>query len=234
MELTIAKCPDQKMALTNCVYLSPSDLERLGGSAEEVYLEIKGFVFTARATREVESNTIGVNSIHRRMLGSNGDPVTVSVFSPGASESVGLAAATIECDYLQKVKARGDEKVDGEELVRSIVSRLSSQFLTVRQHIAMDYRGDNLLLTVTSLEAAGGEPGASMRGILVSSSEVLPQKAPGSLMVISGLASASAAKTNIFRAEFNFEKMGARRPLHARPVAIAAHAAPAPARGGGP
>eukprot|EP00908_Phaeocystis_cordata_P013635 Transcript_2470.p1 GENE.Transcript_2470~~Transcript_2470.p1 ORF type:complete len:763 (-),score=372.96 Transcript_2470:127-2292(-) len=208
MELTIAKCPDQKMALTNCVYLSPSDLERLGGSAEEVYLEIKGFVFTARATREVESNTIGVNSIHRRMLGSNGDPVTVSVFSPGASESVGLAAATIECDYLQKVKARGDEKVDGEELVRSIVSRLSSQFLTVRQHIAMDYRGDNLLLTVTSLEAAGGEPGASMRGILVSSSEVLPQKAPGSLMVISGLASASAAKTNIFRAEFNFEKMG--------------------------
>ena len=31
MELTIAKCPDQKMALTNCVYLSPSDLERLGG-----------------------------------------------------------------------------------------------------------------------------------------------------------------------------------------------------------
>ena len=209
MELVIAKCPDQASALTNCVYLSPENHDTLGGgTTSEIFLEVKGFVFTAKASRQVENGTIGVNSIQRRHLGSNGETVTSAVFSAGSMDSVGLAAATFSIDYAQKGKARGDEKVDAEELTKTIVSRFQLQFFTVGQQMALDYRGDNILLAVTALEAAGSSIQAT-RGMLVgSSTEVLLQKAPGSAITLTGLPSASAAKTNIFRAEFNFEKMG--------------------------
>ena len=209
MELVIAKCPDQTLALTNCVYLSPENHDTLGGgTTAEIFLEVKGFVFTAKANRQVENGTIGVNSIQRRHLGSNGETVTSAVFSAGSMDSVGLAAATFSIDYAQKGKARGDEKVDAEELTKTIVSRFQLQFFTVGQQMALDYKGDNILLAVTALEAAGSSIQAT-RGMLVgNSTEVLLQKAPGSAITLTGLPSGSTAKTNIFRAEFNFEKMG--------------------------
>ena len=210
MQLVLAKCPEQALSLTNCVYLSPEDHDTLsGGTTSEIFLEVKGFVFTARPHKQIKNGTIGTNSIQRRHLGSENDPLDSAVFSAGSMDSVGLAALTFSIDYvLKKGKARGDEKVDAEELTKAIVSRFQLQFFTMGQQLALDYRGDNLLLVVTALEAAGSSVQAT-RGMLAgSATEVLLQKAPGSAITLTNLPAGAAAKTNIFRSEFNFEKMG--------------------------
>jgi len=205
MELILAKCPDQNLALTNCLYLSSADHETLGGGGD-VYLLIKNIVYTGKADPRVEPGTIGVNSIQRRHLGSNGDVLQAMVFSPPTDEAVGLGTVTIAVDYVQKAKARGDDKIDADEFAKLVLSRFQLQFLTADQLLAVEYRGDNILMHVTAVEGAGGG-GSGTRGMLVSSTEVLLVKAPGTVLSISGQA-ASAAKQNIFRAEFNFEKMG--------------------------
>jgi len=209
MELTIAKLTGadaQKLALTNCVYLNPSDHGTLGDG--DVYLLVKETVYSARANPDVQPGELGVNSIHRRMCGSVGDRVTAAVFSPSSSEAVGLAAVTINVDYVQKAKARGDS-VDAGALAKDILSRFQLQFLTAYQQIAIEHRGENILLAIASCEAAGGSGAPARRGLLVSSTEVMLAKAPGTAITLTGMQSAaSAAKTNIFRSEFNFEKMG--------------------------
>ena len=210
MQLLLAKCPEQALSLTNCVFLSPEDHDTLsGGTTSEIFLEVKGCVFTARPHRQVNNGTIGVNSIQRRYLGaSENEPVDAAVFSAGSMDSVGLAALTFSVDYILKNKARGDAKVDAEELTKAIVSRFQLQFFTMGQQLALDYRGDNLLLTVTALEAAGSSAQAT-RGMLAgSATEVLLQKAPNSAITLTNLPAGSAAKANIFRSEFNFQKMG--------------------------
>ena len=209
MELTIAKLTGsdaQKLALTNCVYLNPSDHSTLGDG--DVYLLVKETVYSARANPDVQPGELGVNSIHRRMCGSVGDRVTAAVFSPSSSEAVGLAAVTVNVDYVQKAKARGDS-IDAAELAKDILARFQLQFLTAYQQVAIEHRGENILLAVASCEPAGGSGAPARRGLLVSSTEVMLAKAPGTALTLTGLQSgASAAKTNIFRSEFNFEKMG--------------------------
>ena len=210
MQLLLAKCPEQALSLTNCVFLSPEDHDTLsGGTTSEIFLEVKGCVFTARPHKQINNGTIGVNSIQRRYLGaSENEPVDAAVFSAGSMDSVGLAALTFSVDYVLKNKARGDAKVDAEELTKAIVSRFQLQFFTMGQQLALDYRGDNLLLTVTALEAAGSSVQAT-RGMLAgSTTEVLLQKAPNSAITLTNLPAGAAAKANIFRSEFNFQKMG--------------------------
>ena len=97
----------------------------------------------ARLHKQISNGTIGVNSIQRRYLGvSENESVDAAVFSAGSMDSVGLAALTFSVDYILKNKARGDAKVDAEELTKAIVSRFQLQFFTMGQQLVLDYRGD--------------------------------------------------------------------------------------------
>ena len=71
MQCQVANCPSQDLAFTNAVFMHPRDYTMLGGEASTaLYVEVSGFVYTARANDKVESGGIGMNSIQRRNVGA--------------------------------------------------------------------------------------------------------------------------------------------------------------------
>ena len=204
---TVSNCPSQELALTNCVFLSPQDLELLAGDGE-VFLEIKGLVFTANANAKVEQGCVALNSIQRRGCAvSNGEQIEVAVYSPGA-DAAPLSECVFEVDYVVKTKARGAEPVDGAALQKAVLARFSRQIFSSGQTVAIEFCGDNYLLRVFSAQKMTLEDTQEKvgRGQLLSQTAVVLQKAQGSALVLKGLE--GMHRNTLFKGDFSFEKMG--------------------------
>lgn len=214
--MRVVNSPNQELALTNCTFLSEAD-HGLLSSGGDVYVEIGAYVLTARADRRVEPGCVALNSVQRRMLNvSNGDSMTVSVFTPGAADKAGLATVTLEVDYVLRQRARGGE-MDAGLLAASLLSRFGLQYLSLEQVFVAEWQGDNLQLRVRAIEpiALGAESVDTRRGMLGTQTQLLLRPADGSPIRLMGGAAESAAKNNIFRQDWSFEAMGIGR-LHSR------------------
>ncbi len=214
MEFKVANCPSQELALTNCLFLSAKDHAMLGTDGD-IYIELRGFVYTARASEKVEAGHIGMNSIQRRLVGvSLGDAVGAALFAPSGADGSMLSSASVEVDFVVRGKARGSESLDGGALSKQITERYGRQFLTNGQTFAIEFQGVNLLLKVGKLEAivldssSGGSAGEAgvHRGMLVSQTQLVLAKAAGSALVLTGLE--SQGHNTIFKADFSFSDMG--------------------------
>jgi len=210
MDLAVANCPNQELALTNCLYVSPNTLAMLGGEVE-VFGEVKGLIYTIRPAAAMADRAIGLNSIQRRILGvSSGEALSVAVFP--ARDSTPLSSATIEVNYVVVSKHRPGTTVDGKELSKLILARYAKQYVTTGQQMATEYQGLNLLLTVGSLESIsdlksdGGSSGDCRRGTLGPQTQLILAKAGGSPIVLTGLEDQS--RKTIFKADFSFSEMG--------------------------
>ena len=168
---TVAGAPSQDLALTNCVFLSPSDHALLTDDAD-LYVEISRIVFTCRANPHMAHGMLGCNSVQRRLLSvSNGDIVLLERFVAGEANAAGLSSATIAVDHVVKGKARGTEAIEASELSKAALARFATQFLTVGQQLVMEWQGSNLLLTVQQLEAvavSAGHAALATRGMLAT------------------------------------------------------------------
>ena len=211
MEVRVANCPSQDLALLNQLFISPGDFATLGGEAEkDLYLELKGFVYTAKAHKSVEPKSVGMNSMQRRNAAvSQGDAVMVAVFreQPPAL----LSSASLEANFVVKKAARGVETMDGAALVSSIISRFSQQYLTVGQLFVVDFHGQMLLIKVGPLEALevagkGGGEAAAQRGMLNPQTNLQLAKEQGATIQFTGLESQS--RKTIFKQDFSFAEMG--------------------------
>ena len=209
--LQVANCPNQDLAKTNCVFLSPADHASLGGDGD-VYLEMKDLVYTAKPHPSVAAGCVGLNSIQRRGLGvSTNEPISAVVFSPANVGGGILGEVTFEVDFVVKAKARGQETLDGPALQQTVLRVLGRQYLTKGQSLALEFQGENLLVRVVGLSpldvgGPGGPARQASRGLVVSQTAVALTKAAGSAITLAGLEATS--RNNIFKAEFSFEKMG--------------------------
>ena len=213
--LRVVSCPGQDLALLNQIFLNPQDYAMLGGEASaDLYIELKGMVYTAKPHEKVEPGTAGLNSMQRRNAAvSNNDQVPVAVFTPSGAEASLLSSASIEADFVVKKAARGTETMDGAALVQNVLTRYSRQYLTVGQQFVVDFQGHNLLLKVGPLEAlvvdkaSGGADGGSVhRGMLNPQTQIQLSRAQGSPIAFTGLESQS--RKTIFKQDFSFSEMG--------------------------
>ena len=213
--LRVVSCPGQDIALLNQIFLNPQDYAMLGGEASaDLYIELKGMVYTAKPHEKVEPGAAGLNSLQRRNAAvSNGDQVGVGVFTPSGAEASLLSSASIEADFVVKKAARGTETMDGAALVQNVLTRYSRQYLTVGQQFVADFQGHNLLLKVGPLEAlvvdkaSGGADGGSVqRGMLNPQTQIQLSRAQGSPIAFTGLESQS--RKTIFKQDFSFSEMG--------------------------
>eukprot|EP00192_Tetraselmis_astigmatica_P006746 CAMPEP_0117653924 /NCGR_PEP_ID=MMETSP0804-20121206/3461_1 /TAXON_ID=1074897 /ORGANISM="Tetraselmis astigmatica, Strain CCMP880" /LENGTH=722 /DNA_ID=CAMNT_0005460153 /DNA_START=175 /DNA_END=2343 /DNA_ORIENTATION=- len=205
MQLKISNCPSQDLALTNCVYVSPSDSARLGS-----YIEFGSHVFYVQVDQRVDPGCVGLNAIQRRGTRvSAGDVVEVDSFQPpkGGFDAVVL---TLEVGF---VRNKGDkqEQVDAKVLANQMTRQYINQVFSQGQTLAVEYRGTNLVLTVNSLTtldtvAAGGSVSAS-RAKLVKATTFLFEVVGGHSIKITNQ---RAVVTNqIFKSkELSFEKLG--------------------------
>jgi len=214
MQCQVANCPSQDLAFTNAVFMHPRDYTMLGGEASTaLYVEVSGFVYTARANDKVESGGIGMNSIQRRNVGASlADAVAVSVYTAAGQGGTLLSTAAIEADFVVRRAARGTEQLDGAALSTSILTKYANQYFTTGQTFAVEFQGQNLLLKVGPLESlvidkgAGGGGGNVKCGMLVSQTQLMLAKAQGSPIVFTGLESQS--RKTIFKQDFSFAEMG--------------------------
>jgi len=209
-QMRVSNSPNQECALTNCAFLSDADHSLLGPGGD-VYVEMGGYVLTARADRRVEPGCVALNSIHRGMLSvSNGASIAVDVFSPSAAEKAGAAMVVFEVDYVLRQRGSGRE-IDAGELSKAFLARFALQYVTVNQPVVAEWQGDNLKLTATSLEVIPlGQDTAkgARRGMLGPQTQLQLRPAAQSPIKLTGAAVEEAAKTNIFRSDWSFEAMG--------------------------
>jgi len=214
-QLRVDRTPNQDLALTNCVFLHASDHAMLapdGGGDGGVYVEVIGHVFTARAVAGVAQGSVALNSLQRRLLSvKDGEAIRVDLFSP--TGNVALSSATIEVDFVTQQRRRGVEEIDVAGLTQELLSSFSLHFLAIDQFFALKWKDTNLLLKVTALEVVSvdGAPGADssvFRGVLGQQTQPFFVKAPTNPPLSLVGQPEGQSRTNIFRADWSFEKMG--------------------------
>lgn len=211
MEVTVANCPSQDLALLNQLFLNPADFAALGGEAEkDLYVELSGIVYTAKGHPTLEPKTVGLNSMQRRNTNVSQDQrVTIAVFRE--QPPVLLSNAALEADYVVKKAARGVETMDGAALVKLVLQKFSQQYVCPGQLIVLDFLGTKLLLKVGPLEALdvsgkGSGEGSVQRGMLNPQTNLQIGKAQGANIQFTGLEDMS--RKTIFKQDFSFADMG--------------------------
>jgi len=177
------------------------------------------YCYLASEEPSIAPGSIGLNSIQRRenqlALGD-----TVKVNPRKAFEFAHVVSATIEVDLVSKTKASYLEQVQAEELSTQVLKRFTGQVLSTGQSVVLDYFGVSLLLKVNNLQVLEPEklrngpkeptqealiPEESSIGLVTADSTFVFSKAAGSSLRIIG---GDKRPKDIFKADFNFEKMG--------------------------
>lgn len=163
---------------------------------------------------KISDDGVALNSLQRQ-CGSYtlNQPISVKVFIPNAD--VALASMTIALDLITKKKDAPRLELDVDQLSESLKTQFNNQIFRVGQRIAMDFPGSKFDLIIDSFEHAAvgvsGQASAALpRGQLLKITTINWKKQNGSQsnIVFKGASTASARNDDLFRSDFNFEKMG--------------------------
>lgn len=201
-KLSAGSCPSNDLARLNRIFLNPVDFAALRGSRssqEEAYTVVNSFFWYIAVPHDaMASGSVGFNAIQRRELRvSLGDNVQLGVPSKLPPDA---AVATFEVDFSSKRAALSE--VDAEELKDVSFKRLIGQVPTVGQSFVVDFFGTTLILKTALMASTKGPADCAT---FVQTTEMVFAKAPGTSLRITGNAS---APKDVFRPDFNFEKMG--------------------------
>lgn len=215
--LKATKLPNDDLALTNKVYLSPEDAKKLKTGTSDLgqFCEVKGFVFTFDEHKGIANGFIGFSSIQRRFVQlSLNEPLEITAFVPKL-ETIYLSRTVVDVDFLVKAKKTNDE-YKAEDLTAVFMRNFTNQFFSVGQKLVAEVNGVHLEFSVKICETVklssllNGEQVSSTkseRGILHTNTVIDYEKAPGSaIRLIAGDGSGSG--NMLFKPEFNFSQMG--------------------------
>lgn len=199
-ELKAVSCPSQNLARTNKVFVNPVDF----GSITKLVQISSGtasFVYQVESSSNVDQGCVGFNAIQRSELRvSLDDQVQYAAFRTGRSAPP-AAAATFEVNLSKK---RGDPiEIEADDLVEHCRRRLTGHVPSPGQTFIIDFRGVTLLLKTSTLASEG--KGVSNRSEIAESTEFYFTKSPGSVVKVKG---GAASRKDVFKPDFNFEKMG--------------------------
>ena len=207
-----------KLAYTNCVYVSPKDYDKLmsdAGKMDEenpgVLVQVNDFVFTARPFDDTPKHEMAFNMLQRRCanLAMNNE-VEVSVY-PQENIRV-INNITFEIDLLQKNNTGKPIDVDCNKLTKVMKDLYGRQMFTVDQMMVVQVENLSLRLQVTGMEfieieGQKQEPVIGRAcGQLVKASTLLFKKKKDAALRIQG--GASSGNSRLFERGFNFQAMG--------------------------
>lgn len=184
---------------------------------QQIYLDVVFFFFSKyKASSDLQDFEVGFNSIQRKFLNvALRDGLTSEVYIP--SSAISAAEIHLAVDLLKK-NSTATVKLDGAELNAHFLSTFKEQVLQVNQSFVMDFDGQKLDILVTGIKHAdigGGSEGSDgERGLVVPSMTcgVFKKRtgATATITITGGSASNgnSGGNENLFRSEFDFEKMG--------------------------
>lgn len=195
-KFTTSSCPSNDLARTNRVFVNPADFSTTTALA----IVGSSFVYIVEPNTGVSRSSIGFNSIQRRELKlALGDSVPVTPFSWPGKKPIVAVAATFEVSTVSKKGEQFD--VEADELIGQCRRRLAGHVPTVGQTFILDFFGTSLQLKTSTLVSEGTVQVAA----ITDSTEFYFARVPGSLLRVKG---GDSRPKEVFRADFNFEKMG--------------------------
>mmetsp|Transcript_5408 Transcript_5408/g.18799 ORF Transcript_5408/g.18799 Transcript_5408/m.18799 type:complete len:728 (-) Transcript_5408:177-2360(-) len=199
--LTVANCPSNELALTNCAFCSEADAAGL-----VPYAELGDAVFLVQPHPAMAPGTVGLNGIQRKYVRvSPGDAVAAHPFQPPAERfSAVLLQLSLEFVRAAGKKATVDARVMASEMQR----KFTTQVFTVGQRVAVQMGDVNFAVQVQAVVVDGqAQDENPMRGMLVSKTQfVFEAVDPASIKVVN---QKSSMAPNLFKSkEVNFETLG--------------------------
>uniref|UniRef100_A0A7S1TDX2 Vesicle-fusing ATPase n=1 Tax=Compsopogon caeruleus TaxID=31354 RepID=A0A7S1TDX2_9RHOD len=212
LKLRATGCPSNSLALTNRVFLSMEAMAELGLRSNPGLVELNGsFVYVVVDDPAVPRGSIGLNSMQRKELRIPLDSeLQVEVMDPssgvrrgrGATALEGAVGVTLEVDFVTR---RGHVMdIEAKELEGEVQRRMDGAVPSVGQGFLLDFFGTTLVLKVSSILTERGDASRARFNAQVTKSYFV--KAAGCTITIKG-ADRSRPK-EIFKSDFNFEKMG--------------------------
>lgn len=230
--LSVAGLPSQKLAYTNRVYVNPATFDHLVGlnsrvsvSATDPCVNVEfrspnafgSVVFLVskyKAGSDLQDFEVGFNAIQRKFFNvALKDGLTAEVYIP--SSAISAAEIHLSLDLLKK-NSSVNVKFDGGELNEQFLNTFKEQVFQRHQQFVMDFDGQKIDLIVTDIKHAdiGGDSSGGERGLVVQNMTCgVFKKRTGATATISitGVSASNGGgggNENLFRSEFDFEKMG--------------------------
>ena len=224
----------QDLALTNCAFLSAADCAHhhhetsssLEGSWK--YLELHDVVLVAKAHDSIQPGQIGLNGVQRKHLRvSTGDDIECQDFRVPSGDFKALMM-TVELEFTrpqvgQMLLQNGKfEDVDAKKMIGVISRTLNEHVFTVGQKFAIEFCGNNYLVTVGGIsndvmrmvegdefeEDATDDRITHQRGLFTPATTLIFETAANSGIKISGQKSSVMNSTLFKSKQFSFEKLG--------------------------
>ena len=221
--------------MTNCAFLSAADCgahhhhetsSSLEGSWK--YLELHDVVLVAKAHDSIQPGQIGLNGVQRKHLRvSTGDDIECQDFRVPSGDFKALMM-TVELEFTrpqvgQMLLQNGKfEDVDAKKMIGVISRTLNEHVFTVGQKFAIEFCGNNYLVTVGGIsndvmrmvegdefeEDATDDRITHQRGLLTPATTLIFETAANSGIKISGQKSSVMNSTLFKSKQFSFEKLG--------------------------
>ena len=224
--LSVGNLPSNRLALTNRVYISPTNYNLLSSTATAaaaqqancILITVDEIPYTATAHASIDDQTIGMNGLQRR---SSRLAVSTKVAVQGLEVPTGFALGSITfgVNLLSKRQGAAKKELDTDKLAQEVLLNYEGQVFGTQTVVAMGFEGTTLEITVEAVENLdlGGsndhEVPSFLKGLgqLLAPTEILFQKAQGTqLVTLKGdrIAGSAGGASNIFLSDFDFEKLG--------------------------
>jgi len=224
------------LALTNCAFVSPSDYDEK--CINSPYIELNDIVLLAKPHEHIPRGHIGLNGVQRKHLRvSTGDEIQAHQFqTPGTTGGEGNGGGdfnalmmTMELEFTRPqvgqmlVQNGKHEDVDAKKMIGVISRTLTAHVFTVGQKFAIEFCGNNYLVTVGGISndvmelvegdevderTSSNNKVKHQRGLFTSSTTLIFETAANSGIKISGQKSSVMNSTLFKSKEFSFEKLG--------------------------
>jgi len=213
-ELAVVGLPSDSHAFENCLFINSNELDKLRGENPEnpVYLDLKGYILPAKGDPRIAPNQIAMGNVQRMMMKiSKIDSLSPKVFVPNKDNVSKLLSLTVEVDIGKKASnAPSLMELEEKALEGNFRKTLAKHFINLREMILLDYESSALVLTISNLrvvEQTIDESIVKTFGEMSGDTEIRFTVAPKVTKMLR-IKSEKLQETELFKTEFNFEKLG--------------------------
>ena len=230
IQLQVGNVPNNALALTNRVYVSPGIYQRVsseaapveGSNGKAVLATVDGTPYAMSPHPSIGDDVIGMNGIQRRVQRlAVAQAVLIEPFVPPSNVNFALGSIELAVNLLSKKATGRPKEIDTDRLAEEVLLSYEGQVFRPGQIVAMKFNGTTLEVAVAKVElmelgndnSNSGMPSQlSDMGILLGQTEIFFKKAHGSRLVdLQGgrlVGSSSGGVSSMFLRDFDFEKLG--------------------------
>lgn len=214
--MKVAKCPNEELSFTNCVIVNENDFNSKVKYVQITADHAKQYIYTIRQDRGVKQGHMGFNAIQRKQaMLSLDQEIRVEPYVHDPQTQL-IGTLVVESDFLQK-RSTTNEPYDTDHMCMSFKEQFARHGFTIGQPLVFKFQDKKTLsLTVKEIEAADPEAALGKKrepkkikfGALQPNSSIIFEKSEGSFLILTGKCKVRSTHTNLFSADWDFQKMG--------------------------